>query len=93
MTELTLSERTVRLPRQHPRAFLLLAALTWWILYQSLIRVSAAIVAALPVDRGSDLGSALQFFFYDTPKVLHLRGRHRKRHPGRVLSVQRGAVK
>jgi hypothetical protein len=72
MTELTLSERTLRLPRQHPRTFLLLAALTWWILYQSLIRVSEAIVAALPVERESDLGGALQFFFYDTPKVLLL---------------------
>ncbi|MDN6865068.1 MULTISPECIES: permease [Pseudomonas] len=29
-------------------------------------------VAALPVDRNSHLGGALQFFFYDTPKVLML---------------------
>ena len=29
-------------------------------------------MAALPVDRASHLGSALQFFFYDTPKVLLL---------------------
>jgi uncharacterized membrane protein YraQ (UPF0718 family) len=31
-----------------------------------------ALVAALPVDRASHLGGALQFFFYDTPKVLLL---------------------
>ncbi|MDO8286758.1 MAG: permease [Rhodoferax sp.] len=31
-----------------------------------------ALVAALPVDRASHLGGALQFFFYDTPKVLML---------------------
>ena len=72
MTSLTLSQRTLQLPRQHPRAFLLLAALAWWALYQSLIPASEALVAALPVDRDSHLGGALQFFFYDTPKVLLL---------------------
>jgi len=72
MTTLTLSERTLRLPRQHPRVFLLLAALAWWTLYQALIPASEALVAALPVDRDSHLGGALQFFFYDTPKVLLL---------------------
>ena len=29
-------------------------------------------MAALPVDRASHVGTALQFFFYDTPKVLLL---------------------
>ena len=53
-------------------AFLALAAALWWGLYQSLIPVSEALVAALPVERQSRLGSALQFFFYDTPKVLLL---------------------
>ena len=72
MTELTLSQRTLQLPRQHPRAFLLLAALAWWALYQSLAPASEALVAALPVDRDSHLGGALQFFLYDTPKVLLL---------------------
>ena len=72
MTELTLSQRTLQLPRQHPRAFLLLAALAWWALYQSLAAASEALVAALPVDRDSHLGGALQFFLYDTPKVLLL---------------------
>jgi uncharacterized membrane protein YraQ (UPF0718 family) len=41
-------------------------------LYEALIPVSEALVAALPVDRNSHLGGALQFFFYDTPKVLML---------------------
>jgi hypothetical protein len=41
-------------------------------LYQALMPVSEVLVAALPVDRASHLGSALQFFFYDTPKVLLL---------------------
>ncbi len=72
MTTLTLSQRTLQLPRQHPRSFLLVAAVAWWLLYQSLIPASEALVAALPVDRDSHLGGALQFFFYDTPKVLLL---------------------
>jgi uncharacterized protein len=72
MTTLTLSQRTLQLPRQHPRTFLLVAAVAWWLLYQSLIPASEALVAALPVDRDSHLGGALQFFFYDTPKVLLL---------------------
>jgi uncharacterized membrane protein YraQ (UPF0718 family) len=72
MTTLTLSQRTLQLPRQHPKRFLLVAAIFWWALYQSLIPASEALVAALPVDRTSALGGALQFFLYDTPKVLLL---------------------
>lgn len=72
MTTLTLSERTQRLPREHPRAFLVAAAVLWWALYRSLAPASEALVASLPVDRQSHLGGALQFFFYDTPKVLLL---------------------
>ncbi len=63
---------TLRLPRQHPRTFLLFAAGLWFALYRSLISASEALVAALPVDRSSHFGGALQFFFYDTPKVLLL---------------------
>jgi uncharacterized membrane protein YraQ (UPF0718 family) len=72
MTTLTLSQRTLQWPRQHPRSFLLVAAVAWWLLYRSLVPASEALVAALPVDRDSHLGGALQFFFYDTPKVLLL---------------------
>ena len=72
MTTLNLSQRTQQLPRQHPRAFLAFAALAWWALYQALIPASEVLVAALPVDRDSHLGGALQFFLYDTPKVLLL---------------------
>lgn len=59
-------------PSRQPAAFLLLAAVLWFALYQSLIQASEALVALLPVERGSHLGGALQFFFYDTPKVLLL---------------------
>lgn len=41
-------------------------------MYSVLIPVSEALVGALPIDRESHLGGALQFFFYDTPKVLLL---------------------
>lgn len=63
---------TFDLPQRYPRGFLLLAAIVWLALYQTLVPVSEAIVAALPVQRNSHLGSALQFFFYDAPKVLLL---------------------
>ena len=62
----------MRWTQRNPTLFLIVAALLWWGLYQSLIPASEALVAALPVARDSHLGGALQFFFYDTPKVLLL---------------------
>lgn len=56
----------------HPRLFIAMAASLWLALYWSLVPVSEALVSALPVDRASHLGGALQFFLYDTPKVLLL---------------------
>lgn len=61
-----------RWTQQQPWPFLLLAMLVWLALYQSLLPASEALVATLPVARDSHLGGALQFFFYDTPKVLLL---------------------
>lgn len=57
---------------RQPMVFLALAAISWLGLYQTLMPVSEALVAWLPVQRQSHLGGALQFFFYDTPKVLML---------------------
>ncbi|MBY0466536.1 MAG: permease [Burkholderiales bacterium] len=57
---------------RHPQAFVWLAAAVWWGLYQTLVPASEWLVAQLPVDRASHLRGALQFFFYDTPKVLML---------------------
>ncbi len=68
----TLAARLKRWPRTLPMAFLPLAAVVWFALYQSLLPASEALVAHLSVERGSHLGDALQFFFYDTPKVLLL---------------------
>ncbi len=61
-----------RWPNERPLLFLLLAAACWFGLYQMLMPAAEALVAALPVARESRLGGALQFFFYDTPKVLLL---------------------
>ena len=61
-----------RWPSRQPVAFLILAAIVWLALYQVLNPAAEALVADLPVDRASHLGGALQFFFYDTPKVLML---------------------
>jgi uncharacterized membrane protein YraQ (UPF0718 family) len=68
----TLSKPTAPWPQRQPVAFLLLAAALWLVLYEALSPVSEALVAALPVERSSHLGGALQFFLYDTPKVLLL---------------------
>jgi len=59
-------------PRRQPLAFMACAAAVWLVLYQLLVPFSEAVVALLPVQRNSHLGSSLQFFFYDTPKVLLL---------------------
>lgn len=67
-----MNETIMRWPERNPRLFLAVAALVWFGLYEALIPVSEALVAVLPVDRNSHLGGALQFFFYDTPKVLML---------------------
>jgi len=59
-------------PSRQPIVFLILAGIVWLALYQTLNPAAEALVAALPIDRTSHLGGALQFFFYDTPKVLLL---------------------
>ena len=70
MNSLTITFK--RWPLRQPLAFLILATLVWFGLYQALNPTAEALVAALPVDRASHLGGALQFFLYDTPKVLML---------------------
>ncbi|GAB1232609.1 permease [Ferrigenium sp. UT4] len=63
---------TLNLPRNNPRAFLLVAAIVWFALYKTLEPFSHVLVNWLPVESGTHLYDALQFFFYDTPKVLLL---------------------
>lgn len=64
--------RLLHWPQHNPRLFLLLVVPLWFGVYVSLLAASEALVAALPVARDTHLGGALQFFFYDTPKVLML---------------------
>lgn len=70
MSELALSPRAW--PRRHPLPFLVLAVLGLLALYRALGPLSEVLVGWLPVRRDSHLGAALQFFLYDTPKVLLL---------------------
>lgn len=72
MSVLTLPESLSAWPRRQPKLFITVAAVAWWLLYRSLVPASEALVGWLPVDRDSHLGGALQFFLYDTPKVLLL---------------------
>jgi len=44
----------------------------WFVLYNQLMPFSQWIVSLLPVEKESQPGEALTFFFYDTPKVLML---------------------
>jgi hypothetical protein len=62
----------LNLPRNQPRAFLLIAAVLWFGLYKTLEPLSHIMVNALPLEPGSHAYDALQFFLYDTPKVLLL---------------------
>lgn len=63
---------TIKWSRRNPWGFLGVSAVLWWSLYQLLAPAAEALVAALPVTSESALSHALQFFFYDTPKVLLL---------------------
>ena len=55
-----------------PLIFLGVWPMIWLAIYKSLNSASERLVSWFPVDRASHLGGALQFFFYDTPKVLML---------------------
>ena len=62
----------LQVPQRYPRSFLLLAGVVWFALYQSLAPLSKVLVSVLPLESGSHLRDALQFFLYDAPKVLLL---------------------
>ncbi len=44
----------------------------WWFIYIHILDVSHALVKAMGLDTEKHLGAALQFFFYDTVKILML---------------------
>ena len=70
MNTLTASLKNSR--TRHMALKLAVSAGVWLALYKSLAPASELLVSWLPVDRNSHFGSALQFFLYDTPKVLML---------------------
>lgn len=61
-----------RLITTRTNTFLLVAALVWIVAYQLLVPFANMVVNFLPVDPHSHLGKSIQFFLYDTPKVLLL---------------------
>ena len=63
---------TLPTSKSWPKLFLASAILIWYGLYKSLIPLSEWLVSLLPIERQSHLGDAVQFFLYDTPKVLLL---------------------
>jgi len=67
-----MTQLMMRLHQRNPWFFLISSSAIWLGLYMVLNPLSEILVAALPVARESHLGGALQFFFYDTPKVLLL---------------------
>ena len=67
-----MSASLLKLPRTSPRIFLFAGAIFWLALYQLLEPLSHALAGLFPVSGSAHLHDALQFFFYDTPKVLWL---------------------
>ena len=50
-----------------------LGILIWWLIYTRLLPFSLFITYSLiGLEKGSHLGASLEFFFYDTPKVMML---------------------
>ena len=50
-----------------------LAVYLWWVVYHFLPTLSSWVTySVLPFEQGSHLGSSVEFFLYDTPKVMML---------------------
>jgi len=50
-----------------------IAVYIWWMTYSSLPALSSwATYNLLPIEKGSHLGASVEFFLYDTPKVMML---------------------
>jgi len=67
----TVSE-TASIPRRAPWGWVALATVLWVAAYTNLTRFADALLALTGLSPQTHLGGALQFFFYDTPKVLLL---------------------
>jgi len=58
--------------RSAPIGWLLLGLVAWNLAYISLIPFADAVIRLIGLTRDTQLGEAIHFFFYDTPKVLLL---------------------
>lgn len=69
------SRKTKTPPAGHLRILLPLAVglAAWWLVYRNLAAFSAWLTyQVLPLEKGSHLAAALEFFIFETPKVLML---------------------
>ncbi|MGB5220963.1 MAG: hypothetical protein WBN60_08040, partial [Polyangiales bacterium] len=62
----------LKAPRRHPLLVVALGIVLWVLVYSQLEPLSFALVGLLPIGSETRLTGALQFFLYDTPKVLLL---------------------
>lgn len=53
-------------------ASLAVLLILWFAIYRQLLPFAQWLVARMPMEPGSHLASSVEFFFYDTPKVLML---------------------
>ncbi len=60
------------LPRRHPLLLVALGVALWVLVYAQLEPLSFALVGLMGLAPGTRLAGAVQFFLYDTPKVLML---------------------
>lgn len=68
----TLTHTFDHVRRRHPGWLVGLAGVLWLLVYRQLEPASHALVGLLPIAPAGTLAGALQFFLYDTPKVLLL---------------------
>ncbi|MCT2398736.1 permease [Novosphingobium mangrovi (ex Huang et al. 2023)] len=72
MTTLAASLGRARKSQGAWMAGLAVAVVLWFAIYRQLLPFAQWLVARLPIAPGSHLASSVEFFFYDTPKVLML---------------------
>ena len=58
--------------RTAPWGWVVVALAAWIAAYSALTPFADAVIATFGLSRQTDLGEALHFFFFDTPKVLLL---------------------
>ena len=71
--EKKISDEKIKLPAYLWILLSIVCIYLWWLIYKKLPAVASCITYSLfKIERGSHLGESVQFFFYDTPKVMML---------------------